>query len=121
MSSPFAELRRMVADVESFTGPDIARGVLATLTRAEEALAAWWNAPLGWREAAAWGGYSESQLRKLVKDGTIPVATNGRIRRRDVPVHAGHKLPLGLEVEPVASPDWAEDLRERRQPRSAHS
>lgn len=113
--APFATLRDAGGQLAAFGARDAADVVKATLDRVDEALTAWWNHPLTLRAAEAWGGYSLSQLRRLIADGTVPVAPDGRIRRRDVPIRPGHPLPIGIEPAPSARPDWTESLRERRQ------
>ena len=97
-----AALEALAAEMEAF-GCQEAPAVRETLRRATEALIAWWNAPLSMAEVGAWGGYSESQLRRLIREGKIPLAPDGGIRRLHVPVHPGHRLPLGLEPAPVAA------------------
>ena len=91
--------------------PNLVKAVI----RAESAFDQWWNEPLAIPDAAAWGGYSESQLRRLVADVTIPVAPDGHIRRRHVPVRPGPNLPLGVDPAPAGAADWAANVVKRRQ------
>ncbi len=74
-----------------------------------------WNEPLTYLEAQAWGGYSVSQLRRQGNEGTVPVTPEGRIRRRHVPVKPGHVLPLGLDSTETGEQNWADRIRERRE------
>ena len=108
-----AGLETAAAELDAF-GCAEAPAVRETLRRASEALAEWWNAPLSLAESGAWGGYSESQLRRLIREGKISEAPSGGIRRRDVPVHPGHKLPLGLEPAPVADRGFAAQIGRHR-------
>jgi hypothetical protein len=113
---PFvADLERLAAEFEAFGAGETAAALRESARRAGEGMAVWWNTPLSIAEAAAWGGYSESQLRKLVSETTIAVAPDGRVRRRDVPVRPGHVLPLGLEPAPSGRADWVGAVVERRQ------
>ncbi len=102
--------------LEAFGALEQAQAARETARRAIDALTAWWNAPLSISQAAGWGGYSPSQLRRLIREGKISEAPGGGIRRRDVPVHPGHKLPLGLEPAPtVARNDFASQVVQHRQ------
>lgn len=75
----------------------------------------WWATPLTLAEATAWGGYSEGQLRRLIREGKISQAPDGGIRRVHVPVHPGHRLPLGLEPATVAARDFVAQVVQHRQ------
>jgi hypothetical protein len=97
-----ADLDSFAQEVEAFS-PETARSIRETARRASEAFAAWWNQPLAVAEASAWGGYSESQLRRLIKEGVVPSTEDGGIRRRDVPTQPGHRLPLEIEPTPDMS------------------
>ncbi len=62
---------------------------------------------------AARGGYSESQLRRLMSDGTLQATPDRKIRRRYVPVKPGHVLPLGLDPVADSEQHWMERIRDR--------
>ncbi|MBA3555624.1 MAG: hypothetical protein H0W29_12810 [Gemmatimonadales bacterium] len=100
--------------LEAFGASGQAQAARETARRALEVLTAWWNEPLAIDHAASWGGYSPSQLRRLIREGKIPEAPIGGIRRRDVPVHPGHKLPLGLEPATVADRDFVSQVVQHR-------
>ena len=72
------------------------------------------NEPLSIPQAAAWGGYSESQLRRLMREGKLLVALDGGIRRRHVPIQPGHELPLGLEPARPGVTTIADGIAKRR-------
>ena len=114
-SRPFEYITEAASTLESFGFADQARVVACVVAQVESALAEWWNEPLAIPEAAAWGGYSESHLRRMVADVTIPVAADGHIRRRNVPVRPGHTLPLDVDPAPVGAADWAANVAKRRQ------
>lgn len=97
-ADPFAALDAKAAAQWNTSSGAVGRTVIA---EARAALEAWWNAALTFEEARAWGGYSVSQLRRDVQAGRIPVTPDGRIRRRDVPVRPGHRLPLDAEPAPT--------------------
>ena len=111
----FAGIEGEAAHLEAFGALEAARATKETLRLVQLQLTAWWNEPLSVIEASRWGGYSEGQLRRLIRECKIPVAPNGAIRRRDVPVQPGHRLPLGLEPAPVAAGDFVTNLVERRE------
>lgn len=110
-----ARVQKAGGHLVAFGAREAAQVFEATLDRARDALTIWWNEPLSIKDAEAWGGYSASQLRRLIAEGTVPVAPDGRLRRKDVPVRPGHKLPLGLEPEPEVKGDWTDELNARRQ------
>lgn len=97
--------------------PGVAAVAHSILADVRAALEAWWNAPLTIEQAHVWGGYSTSQLRRDVQAGRIPTVPDGRLRRRDVPVRPGHRLPLDVEPAPTGGADWTAQLIERRQRR----
>ena len=74
-----------------------------------------WSTPLTYAEAHEWGGYSESTLRRDVRAGKVPLTTDGRIRRRHVPVKAGHVMPLGLEPNEPEEQNWMARISEQRE------
>lgn len=114
-SRPFEYITEVASTLESFGVADHARVIRGTLAQVELAFDQWWNEPLAIPDAAAWGGYSESQLRRLMADVTIPVAPDGHIRRRHVPVRPGHNIPLGVDPAPAGAADWAANVIRRRQ------
>jgi hypothetical protein len=95
--------------------PGVATIARAILDEARTAWETWWNDPLTLDEARAWGGASTSQLRRDIRRGLVPATPDGRIRRRDVPVRPGHRLPLTGEPAPTGAGDWVAQLVERRQ------
>jgi hypothetical protein len=111
----FSGLEAEAVHLEAFGALGPARATRETLRLIREQLTVWWNEPLSMADAAEWGGYSEGQLRRLIRECKVAVAPNGGIRRRDVPVQPGHRLPLGLEPAPVATGDVIANLVERRQ------
>ncbi len=111
----FSELDRQAAELETFGAAEASKAVRESVRRMRILLTAWWNEPLSLSDAASWGGYSIGQLRRLTKAGEVALAPNGRLRRRDVPVRPGHRLPLALEPAPVAAADWVADLVRRRE------
>jgi hypothetical protein len=116
VNSPlFVALEASAVELESFGSLEAAHVLQEAIRRARAELEAWWNIPLTLADAGAWGGYSEGQLRRLIRDGKIPQAPDGGIRRRDVPVHPGHRLPLGLEPATVAGSDFVSQVVRHRQ------
>lgn len=115
----FDKLEETAAHLERFGWPDQARATRETVRQATAALEAWWNAPLTLAEAQAWGGYSASQLRRLIQQGTILTAPEGGIRRRHVPVHPGHILPLETVPDVAVGPDIVQQIQTRRGQKSA--
>lgn len=115
-ADPLAVIEAEAARLAAFGAGDLARVVQATAVQARAALEAWWNTPLTIAEAEQHGGYSGAQLRNLVRDRTIPSApgTGIRIRRRDVPVRPGHRIPLGFAPAPVAESDFLARLQQHR-------
>ena len=113
-NDPLADLQAETERLASFGFSEQAQVAMTVLTRAREALRDWWDAPLTVADAAAFGGYSPSQLRRLLRDRTIPEAPNGGVRRRDIPIHPGHRIPLGLEPVAVAESDWTANLVQHR-------
>jgi hypothetical protein len=111
----FAALEALAAELEAFGALEGAHALREALQRARSELEAWWNAPLTLADATVWGGYSDGQLRRLIRDGKITQAPDGGIRRRDVPVHPGHRLPLALEPAPVAARDFVAQVVQHRQ------
>jgi hypothetical protein len=95
--------------------PNTAAIARAVLEEARAAWEAWWNTLLKLEEARIWGGYSTSQLRRDIQAGRVLATPDGRIRRRDVPVKPGHRLPLDHEPAPTGTGDWTQQLIERRQ------
>ncbi|MGH7529908.1 MAG: hypothetical protein ACREMN_05950 [Gemmatimonadales bacterium] len=113
-ADPFAAIEAKAA---AQWHPDAAAVARAIVAEARAAWETWWNAPLTFDEARAWGGYSASQLRRDVQAGRVPATPDGRVRRRDVPVKPGHRLPLDAEPAPTGAGDWTAQLIERRQHR----
>jgi hypothetical protein len=113
VKAPWDALTATAAELEAFA-PATAQAIRETLRRAEVAWSTWWNEPLSVADAARWGGYSESQLRRLIRERKLLLAPGGGIRRRHVPVHPGHELPLGVEPGAVAPTDFVEDIVSRR-------
>ena len=111
----FANLESHADELAAFGQEPTATAVRETIRRACEARRAYWNAPLVVHEAAGWGGYSVSQLRRLVSDNIVPVAPDGKIRRRHVPVKPGHVMPLGLDPTESSETSWAERMRQQRE------
>ena len=111
----FSDLESQADELAAFGQEPTATAVRETIRRACEARRAYWNAPLVVHEAAEWGGYSVSQLRRLVADGTIPVAPDGDIRRRHVPVKPGYVIPLGLDPMEAGETSWRERIRQQRE------
>ena len=94
----FDDLESFAAELTEFGQDDLACAVRETIRRARQELQRFWDEPLTVSEAAAWGDYSESQLRRLVKDATVAITSDGRIRRRHVPVKPGHDAPQHGQV-----------------------
>jgi hypothetical protein len=111
----FAALEASAAELEAFGAPDAAQGLREAIRRARAELEAWWNTPLSLADAGEWGGYSEGQLRRLIREGKITQAPDGGIRRLDVPVRPGHRLPLGLEPAAVAERGFVSQVVRHRQ------
>ena len=111
----FASLKCEAERLEAFGAVGEAQASRETLRLVQMELTAWWNQPLPVSDASRWGGYSEAHLRRLIREQKIPVAPNGAIRRRDVPIQPGHRLPLALEPAPVATGDFVTNLLERRE------
>ena len=91
-----------------------AHGQAAALEQAASQLdariAAWALEPLTIREAAAESGYSEEHLRRLAREGQLPVQPNGgpksriQVRRGDLPIKRrgdGRGKPKGVSYDPV--------------------
>lgn len=108
-----AQLVAPAAELEAFGATAEAAAVRETVRRCGEALTAWWNEPLPVAAAAAWGGYTESGLRRALAEGKIPVAPCGGIRRRHIPVRPGHALPVDVARAPVAPAAPIGNLLER--------
>ena len=111
----FADLESHADELAAFGQEPTATAVRETIRRACEARRAYWNAPLTIHEAAEWGGYSESQLRRLAKECSVPLASEGNIRRRHVPVKPGHVIPLGLDPVESSEASWRERMRQQRE------
>ncbi len=111
----FADLELHADELSAFGQEPTATAVRETIRRACEARRAYWNAPLAVPEAAEWGGYSASQLRRLVSDNIVAVAPDGKIRRRHVPVKPGHVIPLGLDPMESSETNWRERIRQQRE------
>ena len=112
--SAFSALADLAGKLEAFGAAPQATAVREAIRRIRADWETWWNETLSIAEATVWGGYSQSQLRRLVRQNKIPVAPDGHIRRRHVPIQPGHELPLGLAPEPVAGADFVTNLVERR-------
>ncbi len=112
-------LLAFVGQLEAFGQVELAQSMRETVRRVEDAWAAWWNEPLTIPEAARWGGYSESQLRRHVHDHKLPLAPGGGIRRRHVPVQPGNELPLGLEPDAGGPREFLDTVMSRRATRRA--
>jgi hypothetical protein len=110
----FASLEASATELEAFGSLGAARALREGIRRARAEIEAWWNAPLTLAEAVVWGGYSEGQLRRLIREGKVSQAPTGGIRRRDVPVHPGHRLPLQLEPAPVADQGFVAQVVQHR-------
>ena len=78
------------------------------------ALQEFFDEPLTITKAREWGGYTCSQLNKLVKDGGIRTDSKRRIRRRNVPVRPGHEYPLDLQPTEDTPLDFTARLTENR-------
>lgn len=113
-SSLFTALEASAAELEAFGSLEAAHALKEAIKRARAEVDAWWNAPLTFAEAEAWGGYNVGSLRRLIREGKVPQAPDGGIRRRDVPVHPGHRLPLGVEPTPVASEGFVGQVLQHR-------
>ena len=111
----FDDLESFADELTEFGQDDLACAVRETIRRARQELQRFWDEPLTVSEAAAWGDYSESQLRRLVKDATVAITSDGRIRRRHVPVKPGHDAPLGLEPVDTGEQNWPERIRQQRE------
>lgn len=111
----FSALEVAAAELEAFGCREAAGALREAIRRARMELEAWWNTPLSLADAGAWGGYSEGQLRRLIREAKISQAPDGGIRRRDVPVHPGHRLPLDLEPAPVAARGFVAQVVQHRQ------
>ena len=109
-----AKYERVAAELEGFGGIGVGHAVRETAQRYTDDLVAWWNEPLSIAEAVAWGGYSESQLRRLLKEHKIPRSIDGGIRRRHVPIQPGHEPPLGLEPAQPGVASIADGIAKRR-------
>jgi RimJ/RimL family protein N-acetyltransferase len=118
--SLFEDLLRLADQLRPWS-PDEAERLARWAAQARAALAAWWDTPLTIEEAAAWGGYSASQLRRLVTARQIRTAGTGGIPRRFVPVRPGHELPLGLDLAPPISGTPVAAFLERLSPRARHA
>lgn len=110
----FCVLEAEAQHLEAFGAFGSAQAARETIRLMRERLTKWWNEPLRMADAAAWGGYSEGALRRLIRERKIAVAPTGGIRRRDVPVQPGHRMPLGIEPADVANGDFMTNLVERR-------
>lgn len=115
MTTIFEVLESVADELAAFGQADVANAVRETVRRAEDCRREFWNMSLTVAEAAVWGGYDQSTLRRHVAKGVIPVAPDGRIRRRHVPVKPGHILPLGLEPTESAEQSWADRVRAERE------
>ncbi len=105
-------LEEWIAQCEAMGQTALAAQYRKALELVEADRREFWNTPLNYTEAHEWGGMSVSQLRRLVNDGTIP-AVNGRIRRVDVPVMAGHSQPLAIDdVDPQQH--WTNQVSDER-------
>ena len=102
-------------ELAAFGQEPTATAVRETIRRACEVRRAYWNAPLTIHEAVEWGGYSVSQLRRLVSDNIVAVGPDGKIRRRHVPVKPGHVIPLGLDPTESSETNWRERIRQQRE------
>ncbi len=111
----FVGLESFADELAAFGQEDVARAVRETIRRVREEEREFWNAPLTVPEAAEWGGYSESQLRRLAKECSIPLASEGNIRRRHVPVKPGHVIPLGLDPVESSEASWRERMQQQRE------
>jgi hypothetical protein len=110
-----SDILALAAEFEQFGARDQAAAVRATIDLVCQRLSDWWNESMSYEAAAIHGGYSTSQLRRLVAAGTIHTAPDGGIRRVDVPVRPGHRPPMGLEPAEVGESDWTAKLVQRRQ------
>ena len=110
-----AGIEAFADELVAFGQADVASAVRETIRRVRDEWQAHWDLPLTVHEAAQWGGYSESQLRRLVSDCTIPFAPDGKIRRRHVPVKPGHVIPLGLDPTESTEASWSERVRQQRE------
>ncbi len=115
MTTIFEALESVADEFAAFGQADVANAVRETVRRAEDCRREFWNMSLTVAEAAVWGGYDESTLRRHVAKGVVPLAPDGRIRRRHVPVKPGHILPLGLEPTESAEQSWADRVRAERE------
>ncbi len=111
----FVGLESFAGELAAFGREDIACVIRETIRRVREEEREFWNTPLTVREAAEWGGYSESQLRRLAKEYSVPLASEGNIRRRHVPVKPGHVIPLSLDPVESSEASWRERMRQQRE------
>ena len=109
-----AKFEGVATDLESFGGDDLARAVRETARRCSDYVVEYWNESLSIPEAAAWGGYSKSQLQRLLKEQKIQRSTDGGIRRRHVPIQPGHEPPLGIEPALVGVASIADGIAKQR-------
>ncbi len=112
----FVGLESFADELVAFGQDDIASAVRETIRRAREELQECWDESVTVSDAAAWGGYSESQLRRLMSDGTVQATPDRKIRRRHVPVKPGHVRPLGLDPVESSDTSWRERVRQQREP-----
>ena len=108
MTTIFDPLESVAAELAAFGQADVASAVRETVRRAEDCRRKFWNMSLTVAEASAWGGYDESTLRRHVAKGIIPVAPDGRIRRR-------HEPPLQLEPADDSEQHWTKRIRDERE------
>ncbi len=111
----FAGNESFADELSAFGQEDIACAVRETIRRAREELQEFWDESVTVSDAAAWGGYSESQLRRLMSDGTVQATPDKKIRRRHVPVKPGHVMPLGLDPVESSDTSWRERVRQQRE------
>lgn len=93
------EADRYERDQAQVAGDKVLRRVA---DEAEHAFAEWWTEPLDISEASDWTDYSESHLRKLIREGKLRDVRNEgrlRVRRCDLP----RKATSGPPVDRVAS------------------
>ena len=107
-------LEEWIAQCEAMGQTDLAAQYRKALQLVEADRREYWNTPLTYAEAHEWGGYDESSLRRLVREGKIP-PTSGGVRRRHVPVRPGHVMPLGLEPNEDEEQNWMTSISEQRE------
>ncbi len=109
----FPRVEEWIAHLEAMGHQGLAGQARKLLGLAETDLREWWDYPLTFTEAAEWSGYTESQLRRHVKDGKVGQTPEGKFRRRNLPIKPGHHIDH-LGSADVPGKHWTEVYRDNR-------